>query len=56
MDGANRNNIGTVFGIEVIEVRNMLEVVGIDLSAVNHQIGLHIIFKFGDFEGPARSR
>ena len=55
MDRADGNDIGAVFGVEVIEVRNMLEVVGIDFAAVNNVVGLYIIGEFFDVEGDAFS-
>ena len=53
VDARNGHQMGTLFGIEVVEVRDMLEVVGVDFAAVHYQIGLHIVFKLGDLQRPA---
>ena len=52
MDTAGINKVSTVLCIEVVKVRNVLEVVCVDLAALNYEVGLYIIFKFGNLKGP----
>ena len=48
MDGKNGNKVGAVLCVEVIEVRNVLEVVSIDFSAFYYVVRLHIVGEFLD--------
>ena len=43
--------MGSVFRIEIIQVRSMLEVVGIYLSALYHIVGLYVIGVLNDIQG-----
>lgn len=43
MDRENRNDVSAVFGIEVIEVRGVLEVVGQDGAVLYNIIGDNIV-------------
>ena len=46
MDSRNRYNLCAVFLIEVFKVRQGLEIVCVDLAAVNNIVRLNIIGKF----------
>ena len=43
MDRENRNDVSAVFGVEVIEVRGVLEVVGQDGAVLYNIIGDNIV-------------
>ena len=43
MNFKHRNKLCVVFCIEIFKVRNMLEVVCINLAVVNHHVRLYII-------------
>ena len=45
--------MSAVLSIEVVKVRNVLEVVGVDLAAVNHVVGLDIVGEFEDLKSDA---
>ena len=51
MDCADGNNMSSVFGIKIIKVRSMLEVVCKNIAAVNNLVGLDIVGKFDDLKG-----
>ena len=46
MDSRNRYHLCAVFLIEVFKVRQVLEIVCVDLAAVNNIVRLNIIGKF----------
>ena len=48
MDSADRNNVCAVFLVEILKVRKMLEVVCINLAAVNNLVRLNIVREFLD--------
>ena len=50
-DGEER--VGSVVGVEVIQIGLMLEIVGIHIPVLNHVVGLHIVVEFLDFQGIA---
>ena len=43
--------MGAVFPVEIVHVRYMLEVVGIQLAALYHVVGLYVIGEFHNFKG-----
>ena len=45
--------MSAVLSIEVVKVRNVLEVVGVDLAAVNHVVGLDIVGEFENLKSDA---
>ena len=51
MDGKNRNDVSAVFGVEVIEVRGVLEVVGQDGAVLYNIIGDNIVAVLLDIQG-----
>ena len=51
MNGGNRNDVSSVFLIEIFEIRGVLEIVSVDLSAFNDIVGLNIVGKFLNFKG-----
>ena len=51
MDACYGNYVRTVLSIEIIEIRNVLEVIGIDLSTFNNVIGLNIIGELNYLQG-----
>ena len=53
VDTGHGNQIGALFLIEIVQIGDMLEVVGVDLTAVYHQVGLDIVLKLGDLQLPA---
>ena len=48
MDCADRNNVCAVFLVEILKVRKMLEVVCVNLAAVNNLVRLNIVREFLD--------
>ncbi len=50
MDLGNGYQIGLVLGIKVVEIRCMLEVVGVQFLAFKGQVGLYIIGEFLDLQ------
>ena len=51
MDGGNGYDMCAVFPVEIVHVRYMLEVVGIQLAALYHVVGLYVIGEFHNFKG-----
>ena len=51
MDRENRNDVSAVFGVEVIEVRGVLEVVGQDGAVLYNIIGDNIVAVLLDIQG-----
>ena len=51
MDGGDGDDVGAVFGVEVIEVGEMLEVVGVHGAVLHHVVGNHIVAVFLNVEG-----
>ena len=51
MDRRCRDDVGAVLSVEVIQIRGVLEVVGIDLAAFDDVIGLDIVGEFDDIQG-----
>ena len=43
--------MGSVFCIEIIQIRRVLEVVGVYLSAFYHVVGLYVIGVLNDIQG-----
>ena len=43
--------MGAVLGVEVVQVGLMLEVVGVNLAAVHHVVGLDVIGELLDVQG-----
>lgn len=39
MDSGDRNDVGFVFGVKVIQIGLILEVVGVDFAAFNYMLG-----------------
>lgn len=50
MDHGHGNDVRSVLFIEVIQIGNVLEVVGVDFSAFHNVIGLNVIGEFLDFQ------
>lgn len=48
MDNCDRDNVCTVFLVEVIKVRSVLEVVCVNLTVFNNVVRLNVIRKFFD--------
>ena len=43
VDAGNRHQMGALFGVEVVQIRLMLEVVGIALTVLDDVVGDHIV-------------
>ena len=50
MDPAGNGKVGSVVGIEVLKIVDVLEIVGVDLTAVDNIVGLDIVLKLDDLE------
>ena len=48
MDCRYGNKLCTVFGVEVLEIREMLEVIGVELAAVYNVVRLNVVGIFLD--------
>ena len=48
MDSGNLYDVSAVFRIEIVKIRSVLEVVGVNLAAFNYIVGLNIIGEFLD--------
>ena len=46
------DKVGTVLGVVIVEIRLVLEVVGIKIALGQGNIRLHIVGELGDFERP----
>ncbi len=50
MDGADADQMGAVLVVEVIQIGLMLEVVGVQIAALDGDVGLDIVGVFHDFQ------
>ena len=50
MDSADGNDVSVVLGVEVVEIRSVLEVVGINLAAFNDLVGDYVVCVLLDVE------
>ena len=50
MDPAGNAEVGAVVGVEVLQVVDVLEIIGVDLAAVDDIVGLDIILKLDDLK------
>ena len=53
MDDQNGDEVRAVLGVEVIQIRNVLEVVGVDLAALHDVVRLDVVGELLDVEGDA---
>ena len=53
MDVGDAHEMRALLLIEVVEVGNVLEVVGVDLAFLGHRVGLHVIGELLHFKGVA---
>ena len=51
VNGGNRNDVGTVLGIEIIKVRGVLEVVGVHGAVFDDGVGHDVVVVGLDIEG-----
>lgn len=53
MNTGNSNQMGTLFGVEVVQIRLMLEVVGVYLTVLDDLVGDHIVVVLLDIQRDA---
>ena len=53
MNACDRYKRSALLFVKIVEIRNMLEVVCVNIAAINYKVRLNIIFKFGYFKCPA---
>ena len=51
MNCADGNNVGSVFCVEIVKIRNVLEIVCENVAAVNNLVGLNVIGEFNNLKG-----
>ena len=53
MDASRVYQVRALLFVEVLQIRNVLEVVGVKLTALDDVVGLHIVLELLDLERPA---
>src|SRR5699024_236821 len=53
MDAACVYKAGSMFFVKIIQIGDVLEIVGIKVAAVHYQVWLYIIFKNGNVQFPS---
>ena len=56
MNSARVYKMGSVFLVKVLKIRDMLEIVRVNLTAVYYEVRLYIILKLNDLKLPALIR
>ena len=51
MDARDGYQRGTVLGIEIVQIRNVLEVVRVKFAVIDDEVGLYIVGELGDLKG-----
>ena len=51
MDARDGYQSCTVLGVEVVQIRNVLEVVRVKFAVIDDEVGLYIVGELGDLKG-----